>query len=316
MYSRIIINTWKQIRRSGWVAWSSIAVMILAFFVATIFGGMAFLANLYIRYIETRDNVLVFFEVGMDEGIIETLHEKWENLSEIKEIGFTSEDDAYESYLAETEKTKPIEYQLLLQDEQKKLPSSLDIRLNTLDDLNKIRRILVDDINTELAEMEYDPNEPPIHLEIDDQNLEEFRDVFSFMRVGGFVVLSLLFVIIFFFTLMTVEYRTYNRMEEIGVMQLVGGSLWYIRAPYILEGGFYGAMGALFAGLTLGGIYLSAFVLSPDSNVSVFIIKRLSILDLPYVTLPGMLLMLFVEVLIGFFLGVFSSYLAIRRYIK
>jgi hypothetical protein len=49
--------------------------------------------------------------------------------------------------------------------------------------------------------MEYDPASVPIDLRIDDQTLQELRVVFSFLRVGGAVVLSLLFVIIFFFTL-------------------------------------------------------------------------------------------------------------------
>jgi cell division transport system permease protein len=175
---------------------------------------------------------------------------------------------------------------------------------------------LIDDIDTELVDMEYDPTDPPIELVIDDQTLDELRQVFSALRVGGTIVLALLFVIIFFFTLMTVEFRTYNRMEEIGVMQLVGGSLFYIRAPYILEGGFYGVLGALISSLILGAVGIGIFVLNPTSALAIFIHERISILPLPMITLWGWILVILVQVLLGFLLGGISSFLAIRRYIK
>jgi len=318
MLKRIITNTAKQIRRSGWVAWSSVAVMALAFFVASIFGGLAYLSNLYIQFIETRDNVLVFFTVGTDPKVIEGLRTKWEALPQIRSIGFTSEEEAYNEYLAETEATSPVEHKLLSDyaEGARKLDSSLDIQLYSLDDLNKVRQILTDDIDTALANVDFDPTDPPIKPAIDDQTLEELRQVFSALRVGGAIVLALLFVIIFFFTLMTVEFRTYNRMEEIGVMQLVGGSLFYIRAPYILEGGFYGILGALISSLIIGAVGIGIFVLNPTSALAVFIHERISILPLPHIVWWGWILLVISQMLLGFLLGGISSFLAIRRYIK
>ena len=313
MLGRIITNTAKQIKRSGWVAGSSVAVMALAFFVATIFGGLAYLSNLYIQFIETRDNVIVFFEVGTKQETIDALKAKWQGLPEVRSIGFTSEEQAYDTYLAETAATQPTQYQLLSDYKEKKLPSSLDIQLYSLNDIGKVREVLVNDIDNQLADMKYDPADPPIVLRIDDQTLDELRQVFSALRVGGGVVLALLFVIIFFFTLMTVEFRTYNRMEEIGVMQLVGGSLFYIRAPYILEGGFYGVMGALISSLILGAVGIGVFVMNPTSALSIFIYERICILPLPTVMWWGWVLIVLAEVGLGFLLGAISSFLAIRR---
>jgi cell division protein FtsX len=142
MLKRIITNTAKQIRRSGWVAWSSVAVMALAFFVASIFGGLAYVSNLYIQFIETRDNVLVFFNVGTDPEVIDSLRTKWEGLPQVRSIGFTSEDEAYDEYFAETAVTAPTEHQLLSEypEDEKKLNSSLDIQLYSLEDLTKYAR--------------------------------------------------------------------------------------------------------------------------------------------------------------------------------
>lgn len=319
MWSRIISNTSKQIKRSGWVAWSSVAVMALAFFVATIFGGLAYASNLYIQFIETRDNVLVFFEVGTDQQVIDGLREKWEKLPQIKDISFTSEEEAYQIYLADTFITNPPHYKILSDypDDEKRLNSSLDIQLYTLDDITTVRNVLMEDIDRELAKYEeYDPTAEPIFLRIDDQTLDDYREVFSIIRIGGAVVLSMLFIIIFFFTLMTVEYRTYNRMEEIGVMQLVGGSLGYIRAPYILEGATYGFLGAFISGILIGGIGIAVFVINPTSSLSVFLFERISVLPFPEINWLGWLGIFGLNLLAGVLLGTVSSYLAIRRYIK
>lgn len=319
MFSRIISNTSKQIKRSGWVAWSSVAVMTLAFFVATIFGGLALASNLYIQFIETRDNVLVFFEIGADKKVIDELKSKWEKLPQIKQISFTSEEEAYQTYLAYAFIANPSHYKVLsgYEEDKRKLNSSLDIQLYTLDDITEVRNILTTDIDNELSKLEnWDVNDPPIFLRIDDQTLDDYREVFSIIRIGGAVVLGMLFIIIFFFTLMTVEYRTYNRMEEIGVMQLVGGSLGYIRAPYILEGATYGFLGALISGLVIGGIGIYIFVLNPNSNISVFLFERVSVLPFPEITWLGWLGIFGLNLLAGILLGTISSYLAIRRYIK
>lgn len=317
MFNRILANTFKQIKRSGWVAWSSVAVMTLAFFVATIFGGLAYISNLYIQFIETRDNVLVFFEVGTDRTVIDGLKTKWQKLPQIKNIDFTSEEEAYQIYLADTVITNPAQHQVLSSWEEKKLKSSLDIQLYSLDDLSAVRTSLQADIDMELNKIDdYDPKDPPISLTINDATLDDLREVFSVLRIGGTIVLTLLFVIIFFFTLMTVEFRTYNRMEEIGVMQLVGGSLWYIRAPYILEGAIYGLLGALISAIIISGIGISMFVLNPTSAVSVFLYERISVLPIPHISWYLWILIFIANLGLGFFLGSFSSYLAIRRYIK
>jgi cell division transport system permease protein len=314
--NRTLINATKQVSRSGWIAWSSIAVMALAFFVGTIFAGIAYVAHLKIQSIETRDNVLVFFEVGTDPALISRLRDQWKQLPQIKDIDYTTEEKAYEIYFQETAITDPIQNQLLAQQEIKKLDSSLDIKLHSLDYLPEVRRILLADINTELNKLSYDTKRPPIDLKVDDRSLDEQREIFLVVRIAGLVLLTLLFIIIFFFILMTVEYRTYNRMEEIGVMQLVGGSLGYIRGPFILEGAFYGAIGALISAVVLGGIALFMLVINAQSAIAIYIHEELRGLNMPYVSLLGWIGVIVLQVIVGGLLGAFISYLAIRRYIK
>jgi cell division protein FtsX len=338
MLGRILSNTRKQISRAGWSAWASISVMTLAFLVATIFGGLAFISNIYIQYIESKSNVLVFFEEGMDQKVIEDLQTKWANNPKIKNITYTSEEDAYKLYADYTAVVQKEVYTVLKTKESKTLPSSLDIQIYSLSDLASLKSDLERDIEdankslqiidtstseqspTSFAQVTYqfskDPTQKPIVLKVDDQSLDQLRQVLYFSRVVGIAVLAILFIGIFFFTFLAIEFRLQSQTEEIGVMQLVGGSLLFIRSPYILEGGFYGFVGAAISSLLIGGFLVGVFVLNKSSTVSVFLYKMFNQLPWPEISSFGWIAIVLGLSFIGFFIGALSSYLSIRRYIR
>ncbi len=341
MWGRIIRNTIKQIERSGWTGWGSISVMTLTFVVALLFTGIAFFANLWIQYIESRSNLLVFFEVGMDKEIIDRLKDKWQQDSRIKNINFTSEEEAFAMFSDYSEKTQPIIYLTLQNNEVtgKKLPSSLDIQIYSLDDLADLVSMINNDIyveNEKLRIIDTSKNkesketineipkykystkegEPPIQLKVDSESLDKLREVMLTLRIAGLAIIGLLLIVILFFTIMTVEFRLYNQMEEIGVMQLVGGSLFFIRAPYIFEGGFYGLFGALNSILMLGSVLYFIFVYPSGLAITQFFYENFALLPWPSIDFSGWLIIILIILALGFIIGSFSSWFAIRKYIR
>lgn len=334
MFGRILINTKKQISRSGWAGWASISVMTLAFLVACIFGGIAYFSNLWIQYIESRSNLVVFFDVGMDQDIIDQLRAKWIQNPEIKDISYTSEEAAFEEFGDYAQRSQPVQYEALQTNTtiQGKLPSSLDIQIYSLDALASVEDYLETDVdlqNTDLVvvntdgdetnttyEYATDPEIPPITLKVDSERLDELREIFTILRFAGIVIITLLFVVIFFFTLMTVEFRLYNQMEEIGVMQLVGGSLAFIRMPYILEGGFYGLVGSLVSTFVLGVVLSSVFIFNINPTLTKFFYDNFYKLPWPNITALGWTAIIGIIALMGFSLGAVSTWLSIRRYIR
>lgn len=338
MLGRIFANTAKQISRSGWSAWASISVMTLAFLVATIFGGLAYVSNVYIQYIESKSNVLVFFEEGMDKEVIDALQSKWANNPKVKDITYTTEEDAYNLYADYTAVVQKEVYTVLKTKESKTLPSSLDIQIYSLSELAALKSDLEADIEAANKDLQIintsqvsenpasfpqvtyqyskDPTQKPIVLKVDDQSLDQLRQVLYFLRVVGIAVLAILFIGIFFFTFLAIEFRLQSQIEEIGVMQLVGGSLFFIRSPYILEGGFYGLVGAAISSLLIGGFLVAVFILNKSSTVSVFLYKMFNQLPWPDISGLGLVAVVIGLSLVGFLIGALSSYLSIRRYIR
>lgn len=337
MFRRILSNTSKQISRSGWSAWASICVMTLAFLVATIFGGLAYVSNVYIQYIESKSNVLVFFEEGMSKEVVDSLQSKWANNPKIKSITYTSEEEAYQLYSDYAAVVQKEVYTVLKTKESKTLPSSLDIQIYSLEDLASLKTILETDIELANKDLQIvqttdsnnpvsgaqvlfqyskDPTQKPIVLKVDDQSLDQLRQVLYFLRIVGIAVLAILFIGIFFFTFLAIEFRLQSQMEEIGVMQLVGGSLFFIRSPYMLEGGFYGMVGAAISSLVIGSFLFGVFVLNQSSTVSVFLYKMFNQLPWPQISTLGWVAIILGLSGIGFLIGSLSSYLSIRRYIR
>lgn len=334
MFTRILANTKKQIQRSGWAGWGSLSVMTLAFLVACIFAGLAYFSNLWIQYIESRSNVLVFFDVGTDQQIIDNLKEKWKDLPQIKSISFTTEEEAYLMFGDYSQKVQPVQFDALKTNQfiDGKLNSSLDIQIFSLSDLKQLQGIIQKDVeaaNKDLiinnpedptAAVTYkyasEPTSPPITLRVDSESLEKLRIVLSFLRIAGIIIIGLLFVVIFFFTFMTVEFRLYNQIEEIGVMQLVGGSLVFIRSPYILEGGFYGVIGALISTFFLGSTLVALFVFNIQPVISQFFFENFGRLPWPNISALGWLGVIVGIAFAGFVLGASSTWFSIKRYIR
>lgn len=106
----------------------------------------------------------------------------------------------------------------------------------------------------------------------------------------------------------TIRMAIFNRKEEIQMMRLIGADRSFIRGPFIVEAVFYGFISAIIAtGLGIALLYTSKDKLI-ENDVAIQ-----STIDL--VTIYGGLVLL-VMIAIGAVIGIISSLLATRRYLK
>lgn len=303
-FKRVLKNTWKQIRRSGWLAIASVFVMTLAFFISSIFTVIAFTSNLFLNSIENKPHIYVFFKSGTSEESIVNKQEEWSELPEVSTIEYTSETQALDEFKDVQQRVNPDIAETIRSDV---LPPSLGIRLYSISDADTI---------IDLVTQEQETNDSIFAIRFSRETIDTIRTLFYWIRLGGGVIMALLLVVIFFFTLLTVEFRTFIRSEEIGIMQLVGGSLWFIRLPFIMEGFFYGLIGSVISTLTLSTIGYYIFVIQRDSNAVNFVFNLLGGLSWPRFGLIEFLAGFAILALLGAVIGVVNSFIAIRRYIN
>ena len=141
---------------------------------------------------------------------------------------------------------------------------------------------------------------------------EEFVDFLAsftrFSRTFCIVIMAVLSVISLFIIYNTIKLTCFARRREIRVMKYVGATDWYIRMPFILEGTFLGALGALVALLIIraGYYYVIAYV-----NNNVYMPMNSDLVAPSAIMLP---LVVFCAVY-GVVIGAFGSLFSIRKFL-
>ena len=137
--------------------------------------------------------------------------------------------------------------------------------------------------------------------------IDRLNNIISVLRQSGFGASLILALIAFLVAFNTVRLAIYSSREEITVMKLVGASNWFVRGPFIVEGILHGVVASVLAfmvvisGVAVIGPKLFNFL--PDINL------------VNYLGDNFWTLLLF-QTLGGVALGVFSSWFAIRKYLK
>ncbi|MCQ2534070.1 MAG: ABC transporter permease [Clostridia bacterium] len=132
------------------------------------------------------------------------------------------------------------------------------------------------------------------------------RHIVNVVSVIAFIVL---FVIALFIISNMVRISVYSRAEEIEIMKFVGATNFYIRMPYVVEGGIVGLISALCA----WGVTCLAY--------NQLYIKVMSSVDLNsfYSILPlnkVMWVVLLIACLMGVLIGAMGSGISVRKYIR
>ena len=133
------------------------------------------------------------------------------------------------------------------------------------------------------------------------------QDLTSKLRLFGLGLISFLSVVSLLVVLVVISMKAAVRRREVKTMQLLGADSWYIRAPFLMEGIFYGLAGAF---LAWGITYLVLLYSTP------FLINFLTGISLLPVPFEFMLLLLLGLVGGGALIGSLGSFIAVRRYLK
>ena len=134
--------------------------------------------------------------------------------------------------------------------------------------------------------------------------LHGLRDL---LRLSGLVVGALVALAVVFIISNTVRLGLYARREELEIMQLVGATDRFIRAPFYLEGAFQGTLGALVGILLLWAVY--RLILPAGERVLQFDLLQVRI-DFP----PALILAALVVGAAG--VGVLASHLSTTQFLR
>lgn len=283
-------TAWNNIRRSPYQAIAAILVMMLTFLVISSLSFILFGSSKIVSYFEGKPQVTAFFKNEAKQSDIDTLKTQLKSNSKVSNIKFVSKQEALKIY-QEQNKNDPLLLDLVTADI---LPSSLEISTVKIEDLSSISEMLKSSSIVEEVIFQKDIV----------STLTSWTN--ALRKIGISIVVVLSFTSIFIMVTI-IGVKVAAKREDITIMRLIGATGWYIRWPFIFEGIFYGAMGAV---LGWGIASISVWLATPF--LSSFL-HGIPILPVPIIFLS---LLLVAELLLAIFLGSISSFWAVLRYLK
>jgi len=277
-------------RRSHYQALAATLIMFLTFFIATVFVLTAGGFQVVLRYFETRPQVTAFLKDETTQEQMDTIKARLAQTGKVKESKYISKEEALNIY-REQNKNDPLLLEMVTANI---LPASLEVATTDIAFLPEVAQIL--------------RGEPGVEEVIFQEDVVKALQQWTLnIRRVGITLISIFGLVSLLVILVIIGMKITIRKEEIEILQLIGASPWYIRAPFVFEGMFYGVVGAIMA---WGIGYLLLLYTTP------FIVKFLSGISILPVPILFMLSLLGVEILAGIFIGSFGSLLAVKRYLK
>ena len=295
---RIFNVGWTNFKRNSYLSMGTTGVMVL---VLVLFSGLMslnYLASQVVSGLEEKVDVSVYFKNDASEEEIAKVKSDLESLGTVKNVEYVSKDQALNEF-KERHAGDTLVQDSLAELDENPLQASLNVKAEdsaqyasivTFLEGNKFRS-LVDKIN-------FYENE---------QVIARVLSISGGLQNWGFLLTMALALIAILVTFNTVRLTIYSQKQEIEIMRLVGGSNWHIKAPYLVEGGMYGALAA---GIVTVIFYPVAFFISPKIESLMPGVSLISYFA------SNIIQFIFLLFFIGILLGVTSSFVAIRRFLK
>ncbi len=290
------INFW----RNSIVAIASILVLTVTLFViGSLILGTAFL-NRTLENIQERVDISVSFRADAPERTILDLKSSLELLPEVRDVTYSSRDQELKAF-----KERHKDNALLMQSIDEvgnPFGARLSILANDPSQYEAIARFL----NNYESES---PNQQAIIDQISFKKdiVDKMVSIIGTSRKIGLAISILLILMSVLVTFNTVSLAIYSSREEISVMRLVGATNFYIRGPFVIEGMISGMIASFIALILL---YPSTIWIK---NATASVYGGVNLVSF-YVTNFGQIFL--VLLVSGILLGLVSSYLAIRRYLR
>lgn len=296
--NRIIKSGFLNFWRNGWLSTATILIMTVALTTWTSIFLLNVVLTSVLNILEEKVDISVYFNLNAKEADILSLKSKLETLGEVKNVGYVSAGEALEIF-----KKRHAADEILLKSVQELSDNPLEASLNILakDASN------YETVSSFLSQNQFSGIISKINYAENKFVIERLSNIISVLRKSGLAASLVLAILAFLVAFNTVRLAIYSSREEITIMKLVGASDRFVRGPFIVEGVLHGLTSSAFAlmliipGVAFLGPKLFSFL--PEINLVNYLGDNFWQL-------------LFFQTLGGVILGVFSSWFAIRKYLK
>lgn len=295
---RIIKSGWNNFWRNGGLSVATIFIMVLTLSLGTSFFLLKGASQFLVETLKEKVDMYVYFNEELTSDDILAIQEKLSQLPEIQKIEYVSKEEALQKFIDRHKDDKAI-MDSLQELGKNPLLASLNIRAWEASQYSAISGFLNQSSFKDLiAKIDYQQKKSAI---------ERIFSIISTVNRTGIVLSFILAALAILIVFNTVKLAISSSKEEIETMRLVGASNWFIRGPFLVQGALVGFSASL---LTLLIFSAGLFFISPHLE---FLLPGFNIF---HYFLASIFIILLIQLAAGIGLGILSSWLAVRRYLK
>ena len=289
--------------RNAWLTIAATAVMTITLFV--VFASVV-MPNVITHTLSTvRDSVSmsIYLKTETTQQQVEEVITEVEKLDSVTKVVAQTPEQAREDFVEQNR--TDVGTLDAVKEATNKFPWTVKINLVDINNTSQLATLVKDN---EVVKQYVDPNRDPSFAGDRRQAIEKIASTAAFaQRVG--VIVSVVFVAISTLIIFnTIRMAIFNRREEIQMMKLIGAERAFIRGPFIVEAVVYGFFAAVIASAIGFGLFIFAQPALQEAGVTVEPTMNLLTIYAGFVLL-GM-------IIVGAIIGIISSLLATRRYLK
>ena len=245
----------------------------------------------------------IYLKTGTTEKQAEQIIADLQKLSNVESVTFISSEEGRSKVAQENKADMGV--LSALNEATNKIPATIRISLK---DVNNTRQ-LVEFVNTNQALKDYiDPTRRPSFMgdrKAATDTIADWTAAAQNIGIGASIVFMAISMLIIF---NTIRMAIFNRKDEIEMMKLIGADKNFIRGPFVVEAVVYGFIAAVIA--TGAGL---AILYSARAGVGEWGLNIAPTLDMFTMYIGFVLLGM---IALGALVGMISSLLATRRYLK
>ena len=285
-----IKETYKSIRRNGFMSFASISTVAVSLLVLGMFLMIFLNTNNLAQYLETQLQISVYMQDSATDKELASVKDKLTKMPGVVKVTQVNKQQALERFKKRLGDQKQLLNSL---GKENPFPNSFEVQVDNPDRI----KVLTPQIG-QLPKVET--------AKFGQEVVEHLFQLTKILRLGGIVLVVFLAMATLFIISNTIRLTVFARRKEVIIMKYVGATDWFIRWPFLLEGMTLGFFGAVVAFVLINSIYASLL----DR-----IHATLAFLPL----LPTSPLLLYVDLFLlaaGTGIGALGSYISLRKFLR
>jgi cell division transport system permease protein len=289
--------------RNAWLTVAATAIMTITLFVVFVSLVAHNVLNNTVTDLQDKVTMSIYLKTDATAENVETIASSVRELSSVISVNIVTPEQARDSFIDQNKDNSSTLDAVKLANNQ--FPWTLSIKVSNINDTSQLSSFVEDN---QLLKDNISVESPPSFAGDRREAIESIGRAANLAIQGGIAV-SVVFVSISMLIIFnTIRMAIFNRREEIQMMKLIGAESSFIRGPFLVEAIVYGFFGALIAsGLGYGLLML----VSPSLQEAAIAVGPTTEMLTLY---AGFIV--FGMIIVGAIIGVTSSLLATRRYLR